>query len=177
LVRRHHLPAAGHPSDLRAPVPSRRGASLCTALSSINALTTGSLCLRPGICPQRGATARAEALGQSLNQPCFHGGIAERVPLLQQVNAQHRLQWVWSPATLLALLGVVRFDQGDQRRPGHDRLHLSEELLAFGLLLGGGELVIREAELLSAHHLSPGLLSQRGVLRGWPEILQRLPSI
>jgi hypothetical protein len=42
-----------------------------------------------------------------------------------------------------------------------------------GLLLGSGELVIREAELLKAHHPSPGLRSRpRGQLwsyRGRPE--------
>ena len=73
---------------------------------------------------------------------------------------------------LLARLGVVRFDQGDLRCPGHDRLHLSEELLAFGLLLGGRELVIREAELLAAHQLSPNLRSQlhcRAEGLGFPE--------
>ena len=54
----------------------------------------------------------------------------------------------------------MRLDQGDQRGQGHDRLHLSEELLVFGMLLGGGELVIREAELLAAHHLSSSLRSR-----------------
>ena len=73
------------------------------------------------------------------------------------MNPEHGGQWVWRPATLLAHFGVMRFDQGDQRRPGNNRLHLCEELLAFGLLLGDGELIIREAELPLAHHLSPGL--------------------
>lgn len=42
----------------------------------------------------------------------------------------------------------------------HDRLHLSEKLPAFGLLIVGGELVIREAQLLDVHCLSPRLRSQ-----------------
>ena len=50
--------------------------------------------------------------------------------------------------------------EGYQRRPGHDSIHLREELLAFGLLLDGRELVIREAELPAAHLLSPGLRSR-----------------
>ena len=72
----------------------------------------------------------------------------------------------------------ARFDQGDQRRPGHDRLHFSEEFLTLGMFpvvtprstFGrwkcGGELVIREAELLAAHYLSPGLLSRLHLSRG-----------
>jgi len=63
----------------------------------------------------------------------------------------------------------VGFDQVDQRLPRHHHLHLREKFLPFGLLLvapprstlgrgnGGGELVIREAELLAAHQLSPDL--------------------
>ena len=47
-----------------------------------------------------------------------------------------------------------------QGLPRHHRLHLKEELLPFGLLLGGGELVIREAELLATYHPSPGLRLQ-----------------
>ena len=75
------------------------------------------------------------------------------------MNPEHGGQWVRRLTALPSRLGVLRFDQGDQRRPGHDQLHLSEEFLAFGLLLGGGELVIRESELLAAQHLSPGLRS------------------
>ena len=60
-------------------------------------------------------------------------------------------------------------DQSAQRLPWHDRLHLSEELIALGLLLvapprstlgrgnGCGQLVVREAELLAAHRSSPAL--------------------
>jgi hypothetical protein len=64
---------------------------------------------------------------------------------------------------LLALGSEV--DQGYQRRLRHDNIHLREERLAFGLLLGGGELVIREAELLAAHQLRPDLRS-----RGHPPV-------
>ena len=56
--------------------------------------------------------------------------------------------------SLVARLGVVRFDQGKQRRPRNNYLHLSDEFLMFGLLLVatpcsifsrgkcGGELII-----------------------------------
>ena len=43
-----------------------------------------------------------------------------------------------------------------QGLPRHHQLNLREKLLSFGLLLGVGELVIREAELLATHHPSPG---------------------
>lgn len=80
--------------------------------------------------------------------------------MLQQVDAQHGGQRIGRPAALLAGLGVVGLNQVDQRLPGHHHLHLREELLPFGLLFGGGELVIREAELLATHYLSPGLRLQ-----------------
>jgi hypothetical protein len=63
-------------------------------------------------------------------------------------------------AAILARIGVVGLNQLDQRLPRQHRLRLREELLPFGLLLGGGELVIKEAELLTAHVPSPGLRSQ-----------------
>ena len=54
-------------------------------------------------------------------------------------------------------MGLNQIEKGLSR---HHHLHLREELLPFGLLLGGGELVIREAELLATHHSSPGLRLQ-----------------
>jgi len=61
------------------------------------------------------------AHGGHLDQGLFHRWIAERIPLLQQVDAQQllcrslrlRRQGIWRAATFLARLGVVRFDQGD----------------------------------------------------------------
>jgi hypothetical protein len=108
------------------------------------------------------------AHGGHLDQGLFHGWVAERIPLLQQVNAQQLLrrslrlrgQRIGRPAAFLARLGVVGLDQSDQRRPRHDRLHLSEKLLALGLLLGGGQLVIGEAELLATHQSSHDLRLQ-----------------
>ena len=95
--------------------------------------------------------------GGDLDQGLFHRRIAEGIPLLQQVDAEHRRHWVRRPPAFLAGLGIVGLDKGDQCLPGHHSLHLREKLLSFGLLLGGGELVIRETELLASHHPSPGL--------------------
>jgi len=47
-------------------------------------------------------------------------------------------------------------DQNYQRLPWHDRLNLKEKFLTLGLLLGCGQLVIREAELLATHQSSSG---------------------
>lgn len=95
-----------------------------------------------------------------LDQSLLHGRVAERIPLLQKVDAQHAGQRIGRPAALIGGLGVVGLDQVDQRLPGHHHLHLREELLPFGLLIGGGELVIGEAELLATHCRSPGLRLQ-----------------
>ena len=91
------------------------------------------------------------AHGGHLNQGLFHGRIAERIPLLQQMDAQHRWKGIGRHAAFLAPLGVVRLDQIDQCMPGHYRLHLRQELLAFVSFLGRGQLIDRETELLAAH--------------------------
>jgi hypothetical protein len=117
--------------------------------------------------------------GGHLNQG-FHGRIAEGVPLLQQMNAQQllrrslrlRCQRIGRAAAFLARLGVVRLDQIDQCLPRHHSLHLGEKLLALGALLGRGQLIVRETELLTAHHPSPGLRLQahcRAGELGFPE--------
>ena len=101
--------------------------------------------------------ASKAAHGGHLDQRIFHRWITEAVPLLQQVNPQHGGQRIRRPAAFLAGLGVVGFDQLDKRLPWHHHIHLREKLLPLGLLLGRGEFVIREAELLAAHQPSPGL--------------------
>ncbi len=95
------------------------------------------------------------AHGGHLDQGILHRWITEGVPLLQQVDQQHRGQRVRRTPIFLAGLGVVGLDQGDEGLQGHDHLHLSQELLAIGLLLGGRLLVVREAELLAAYQPSP----------------------
>ena len=42
------------------------------------------------------------AHGGHLDQGLFHGWVAERIPMLQQVDAQHHRQWIRRPAALLA---------------------------------------------------------------------------
>ena len=81
--------------------------------------------------------------GGHLDQGLLHGRITQRIPLLQQVDAQHGVQRIGRPAALLAGLGAVGLNQGDQRLPGHHYLHLRKKPLPFGLLFGGGDLVIR----------------------------------
>ncbi len=116
-------------------------------------------------------TSKAAHAGH-IDQCLLHRRVAERIPLLQQMDSQHRGQWIGWPATFLAFLGVVGLDQIDQCLPGHHRLHLSENLLPLGLLLGRGQLVVRKTERVAADHLSPDLRSQhhsRGEWRGFPE--------
>ena len=91
------------------------------------------------------------------------------------MDAQYGGQRIGRPAALLAGLGVMGLDQVNQRLPGHHLLHLREKPLPFGLLFGGGELVIREAELLTAHQTSPGLRS-RPHCRAEGLVFQSLPS-
>ena len=98
--------------------------------------------------------------GGYLDQGLLHRRIAQGIPLLQQVNAQHRRQGVRRAAAFLVRFGVVGLNQIDQCLPGHHRLHLREKLLTLGLLLGRGQLVIREAELLATHQPCPGLRLQ-----------------
>jgi hypothetical protein len=50
------------------------------------------------------------AHGGDLNQGVFHGRLAERIPLLQEMNPQHGCQLVRRPAAFLAGLGVVGLD-------------------------------------------------------------------
>jgi len=101
------------------------------------------------------------AHGGHLDQCLFHGRIAERIPLLLQADAQHRGFRVGRSAALLARFGVVGLDQCDQFQPGHHHLYLSEKRLPFGLLLGGGEHVIREAKLHTIHYPSHRLQIRR----------------
>jgi hypothetical protein len=96
----------------------------------------------------------------NLHQGLFHRRVAERLPLQQQVDPQHGRQWVRRPASLLAGLGVVGRDRRDHRLPEHHHIHLREKPLAFGLLLGRGQLVVREAKLLAAHQPFPVMRSQ-----------------
>lgn len=78
-------------------------------------------------------------------QRLFHGGIAQREPILQQVNAQHGFQRIRLAAT--ASLWVVRLDQRHQSTPRYHLFHLGQETLATGLLALAGVLEIGKAHL------------------------------
>lgn len=79
----------------------------------------------------------------------FHRQITRRLPLTQEMNSQHRRQWI-GRKTFLARRGRVGLDQATQRLPEH-HFHLIQELLSLGPLLGRSELVIGEAKLVTAH--------------------------
>ena len=79
---------------------------------------------------------------------------------LQQVDPQHRGQRIRRAAAFLARFWVVGLDQSDQRLPRHHHIHLREKFLPLGLLLGGGQLIVREIELPASHQSSPGQRSQ-----------------
>lgn len=104
------------------------------------------------------------AHGRHFDQGILHCWISERIPLLHQVDPQQRDQRIGRTAAFAAGLGVMGLDQGDQGLPGHYLLHLRQELLPLGLLLGGRLLGVREAELLAAHHPSPCMRSQHHCL-------------
>lgn len=98
---------------------------------------------------------RETAHRRHLDQRILHRWIAEVIPLLRQVNAQHVCQRIGRPTTLGAGLGIVRLDQRigrldqiKQRFPKHDLLHLAQKSLPPGALLGCGLLVITESNLL-----------------------------
>ena len=68
---------------------------------------------------------------------------------------------------------VVGLNQIEKGLPRHHRLHLKQEPLPFSLLLDGGELVIKEAELLTTHYLSPAITDPLSRERCW---FQRLTN-
>ncbi len=107
------------------------------------------------------------AHGGHLDQGLSHRWAAERVPMLQEIS-----QWIGRPAAFLARFGVVGLDQVAQGLPGQHRFYLRETLFPIALLLGLGQLAIREAELLAANHPSPGIRLQRHCcvdVPGFPE--------
>lgn len=94
-----------------------------------------------------------------LDQGILHGWIAERVPLLHQVNQQQLLrgsqglggQRVKGGRLLLQpVLGFMGLEQGSGGLPGHHHVHLRQKPFPLGLLLGDGLLVGPEPQLLAA---------------------------
>lgn len=79
-------------------------------------------------------------------QRLFHRRIAQREPLLHEVDAQHRLYCKRRAATL-SFRGIGR-NQGHQRNPRHHTFHLRQEL-ALARALGG----IAQAQAALLHGL------------------------
>ncbi len=103
------------------------------------------------------------AHGGYLDQDLFHRRIAQRIPLLLQMDPQHGGQGIGRPAAFLALLGVLGLDQVAQRLSRHHHLHLREKLLPLGPLIGCGVLVVKAPKLVLANN--PGMAcGQRAVV-------------
>jgi len=119
---------------------------------------------------EQGNTGKA-AHRRHLNQRILHRRIAQVVPLLQQMNPQHRLKWISKPATLPAGLGSWSWGSGVQSdrpvlskaQPAPSRL----ESARVGGASGRGLLVIANSELLAAHESCPHLGSQAIFRAGW----------
>lgn len=78
--------------------------------------------------------------------------LAQLVLLQQVAEGQDRLL-TWNPVNEQIDTGkATHGGHLDQCLPGHHCHHRSENHLRFGLLFGGGELVIREAMQHVAHH-------------------------
>lgn len=71
-------------------------------------------------------------------------------PILQQLNAQHALQYAGDATA--AGLGVERFDQPQQACPRHDLIHLGKQALATGLLALAGVFEVGNAYLAHLAH-------------------------
>ena len=89
----------------------------------------------------------------------FQAFVAQAVPLLQKVHAQH----AWHAdrrAAYAPTAGVVRLDTCDQRRPRHHLLHLAQEPLAPRLALLARVFQAGKARLLHAS-IIPGVFVLR----------------
>ncbi|AAW73275.1 unknown protein [Xanthomonas oryzae pv. oryzae KACC 10331] len=98
-----------------------------------------------------GNVVQAAELGKTpqcryLVQRFFHCRIAQRIPLLQQMNPPHRRQGVWLPPWPPRHRRVRR-DQHAQLLPGNHLLHLGQENLAPGLLALDRALSVTERQL------------------------------
>lgn len=61
----------------------------------------------------------------NLVESIFHGAVAEVVPLLHAVNADHGVEWVLT--TPVNGLGINRFDDPQHHRPWEQRIHTGQE--------------------------------------------------
>lgn len=82
-------------------------------------------------------------------------------------------QQIGRAASILVRFRLVRLDQGDQRLPWHYSLQLIQKLLPFSLLLGIGDPVAGEAELVAA--ITPILAcNNKAIIPRMPLIFQSL---
>ncbi len=86
------------------------------------------------------------AQGPDLVQRFFHRRIAQRIPLLQQMNPQHRRQCV-RLSTRPPRHRIVRRDQSEQMPPRNHLLHLGQEDLAASLLALAQTFSVTERQL------------------------------
>ena len=99
---------------------------------------------------------RKPAHRRHLDQGVLHGRVAQRVPVLHQVDPQHGLVCIGRSLSLGACLRVERLNQINQRLPRHHLVHLGQKLLTLGQLLSDALLVIPKAQLLASHQSSLG---------------------
>ena len=100
----------------------------------------------------------------------FHGRIAQAPPQLQAVDAQHGLDGEWRAATqILVRTSGKGSDEGYQRCPGNDLVHLIEEDILAGLL---GQRIQAQGVLT---HGAIVLDAWRCERSAW-EVLQTFPS-
>lgn len=72
--------------------------------------------------------------GGNINHGLLHSLVVERIPLLQQMDAQHRYQWIRRTATLLVHHGLKGLDQFDQCLPKRHPPSSSNKILTFDLI-------------------------------------------
>lgn len=79
------------------------------------------------------------------------GAVAEVIPLLHAVNAEHGGEWVGT--TPVPSLGIDGFDDVQHPGPWEQSVHASQEYLFAGFAAFTIELAIREGELVT--HAEP----------------------
>jgi hypothetical protein len=83
----------------------------------------------------------------------FHGAVAEVIPLLHAVNAEHDVEWIGT--TTVTRFGVDRFDETEHSGPWDQSVHAGQEYLFAGFAAFTIELAIRESALMT--HAEPHL--------------------
>lgn len=94
------------------------------------------------------------AHGSYLVEWIFHGAVAEVIPLLHVVNAQHGAEWIGTAAAG-AYFRVDRFNDTEHSGPWVQSIHADQECLFAGIAAFTIELAIRESELWVHAELHP----------------------